>query len=217
MSNDVDLAVRRLWDFLDGFGQSGLSQNLSPNDTAAILFGCTNIQVAHEAARFLQNYCAIPVVCSGGHGRLSAPRQSTTEARRFADYLIGAGLSNNQILLEEESSNTAENVRNSWATLPSQPRNLLLFCNNIYRARVRATVAKQLPDCDIYLFSPSCNLAEFTRYYSGKSQVIELMTGEIDRLIRYPQIGYCVPIDVPTEIISASDFLKRLGYDRYSI
>lgn len=49
----------------------------------------------------------IPVIVSGGQGR----DEPITEARGMADYLIGAGYPAEHILLEDQSHNTAENLR----------------------------------------------------------------------------------------------------------
>ena len=58
-----------------------------------------------EALGYLEDHPDMQVVVSGGQG----PDEPATEARAMADYLIEHGVPEQNILLEEESSNTHQN------------------------------------------------------------------------------------------------------------
>lgn len=58
------------------------------------------------ALDYLEDYPDMTVVVSGGQG----PDEPTTEARCMADYLMDHGISEEQILLEDQSHNTMENL-----------------------------------------------------------------------------------------------------------
>lgn len=66
-----------------------------------------------EAAGYLADHSDMLVVVSGGQG----PDEPTTEARAMADYLMEKGVEEDRILLEDQSHNTAQNLRNSAQVL----------------------------------------------------------------------------------------------------
>ena len=74
---------------------------------------------------------------SGGQG----PNEPTTEARAMADYLMEGGVAEDQLLLEEGSHNTNQNLRGSLAVLeeagidPSD--GVILVSNGFHLTRAR--------------------------------------------------------------------------------
>jgi len=84
--------------------------------TAVVVFGAgvngtvpsLSLKVRLEAAlEYIADKPDIPVVVSGGQG----PGEDITEARCMADWLIARGVEPERILLEEQATNTEENVR----------------------------------------------------------------------------------------------------------
>lgn len=92
----------------------------------------------NEAADYLEDHPDMPVVVSGGQG----PDEPTTEARAMADYLMDLGVAEEQLLLEETSHNTSQNLRNSARLLEEAGYDLdqtevLVVSNGFHLTRAR--------------------------------------------------------------------------------
>ena len=91
----------------------------------------------NEALDYLDDHPEMTVVVSGGQGA----DEPSTEARAMADYLIAHGFPEEQILLEEASSNTVQNLRYSAALLYEQgydtTQDVLVVSNGFHLTRVR--------------------------------------------------------------------------------
>lgn len=90
-----------------------------------------------EALDYLEEHPDMTVVVSGGQGS----NEPTTEARAMADYLIAAGVSEEQILLEDQSHNTNENLRYSLQLLEEEGYDpadgVVVVSNGFHLTRVR--------------------------------------------------------------------------------
>ncbi len=77
------------------------------------------------------------IVVSGGQG----PDEPSTEARAMADYLAARGVPEEQLLLEEESHNSIQNLKNSKEVLEragfSVENGVLVVSNGFHLSRVR--------------------------------------------------------------------------------
>ena len=90
-----------------------------------------------EALDYWEGHPDITIVVSGGQG----PNEPTTEARAMADYLMEGGVAEDQILLEGDSHNTAQNLRLSMAVLEEAGADLsggvILVSNGFHLTRAR--------------------------------------------------------------------------------
>ena len=90
-----------------------------------------------EALAYWEDHPDITIVVSGGQG----PNEPTTEARAMADYLMEGGVAEDQLLLEEGSHNTNQNLRGTLAVLeeagidPSD--GVILVSNGFHLTRAR--------------------------------------------------------------------------------
>ena len=69
--------------------------------------------------------------------------ERVTEARGMADYLISAGIDEERIILEEQATNTSENIRYSKALLPSGDVTVGIVTNNFHVYRALGIAKKQ--------------------------------------------------------------------------
>ena len=90
-----------------------------------------------KALDYLKDHPDLTIVVSGGQG----PNEPTTEARAMADYLMEGGVAEDQILLEGDSHNTAQNLRLSMAVLEKAEADLsggvILVSNGFHLTRAR--------------------------------------------------------------------------------
>ena len=90
-----------------------------------------------EALDYWEDHPEILIVVSGGQGS----NEPTTEARAMADYLMEAGVPEEQLLLEDWSHNTNENLRYSIELLAGAgydtTADIAVVSNGFHLARVR--------------------------------------------------------------------------------
>ena len=90
-----------------------------------------------EALEYLEDHPDMTVVVSGGQG----PDEPTTEAQAMHDYLVAHGVNSGQILLEDQSHNTDQNLRYTIELLAEEgydtTEDILVVSNGFHLTRVR--------------------------------------------------------------------------------
>lgn len=90
-----------------------------------------------KALEYWKEHPEVTVVVSGAQG----PDEPSTEARAMADYLIARGVPEEQILLEEGSRNTFQNLSGSKAVMEqaglSAQQGVVVVSNGFHLVRVR--------------------------------------------------------------------------------
>lgn len=212
-----------LWQFLNGFAVS----TIEPSRWLVGL-GCSDGRVAEACADYYHRGVCQKILMSGGVGRLTQHQLQTSEAETFAKIARQKAVPQAAIVQETQATNTAQNVRNSMAIInndshsetdenkssdQADPVNWL--CRNIFRPRVYAVIKQQWPELKFGLASPA---VDYTQYCKGEQELArQMMVGEIDRLLHYPQQGWQIAIEIPEPIRSAYQYLKQAGYQRYLV
>jgi uncharacterized SAM-binding protein YcdF (DUF218 family) len=97
------------------------------------------------ALGYLEDHPDMTVVVSGGQG----PDEPTSEAQAMYDYLVDHGVEEENILLEDQSHNTSQNLTCSAALLEEQgvsvEGSVLIVSNGFHLARVRLLAER----CDL--------------------------------------------------------------------
>ena len=70
-------------------------------------------------------------IVSGGKGA----NEPFSEAESMAEYLLKNGIEKSRIILEDKSTNTVENIRNSKALMDMSYRNVGIVTNNFHMFR----------------------------------------------------------------------------------
>ena len=90
-----------------------------------------------KALAWLEDHPDTAVVAAGGQG----PDEHISEAQAMRDYLVEAGFPEEQILLEDQSHNTVQNLRNTDALLAEQgydtTQDIIVVSSGFHLARVR--------------------------------------------------------------------------------
>ena len=89
-----------------------------------------------KALDYLEDHPDMTIVVSGGQG----PDEPISEAQCMYDYLTAHGVDGGQILLEDRSHNTWENMRYTLELLQAEgvdPGEVLVVSNGFHLARVR--------------------------------------------------------------------------------
>lgn len=101
-----------------------------------------------KALSYLEDHPDMTVVVSGGQG----PDEHMSEAQAMFDYLTANGVPEAQILLEDQSHNTVQNLRYSAQLLYEQgyvmDQDILVVSNGFHLTRVRMLVDRVWGDTD---------------------------------------------------------------------
>lgn len=101
-SLSTDVLAKKLWNY------HHLNHALEKADVI-VAFGSYDIRVAERAVELFLAGWAPVLLFSGGRGRLT-PKAWDTEADEFARRAVELGVSQEKILIENESSNSGENI-----------------------------------------------------------------------------------------------------------
>lgn len=202
-----------LWDYLS------LHQNVEKADVI-LGFGCYDDNVARRAAELYHQGYAPKILFTGGLGRNTMGLFSVTEAEKFAKVAIDCGVPEEDILLEDQATNTKDNILFSRKLLEEKgiPHSRILGVHKPYmERRIAAAMGVYWPEQAFAVTSFRQSLAqaleEAKRQGMEESNTISTIVGDFQRIELYAQKGYQLPQDIPPEAWEAYHALLALGYD----
>jgi uncharacterized SAM-binding protein YcdF (DUF218 family) len=202
-----------VWDYLK------LGQPLQKAD-CVIAMGSHDLRVAEYAAQLVLDGWAPLLVCSGGLGRLTENIWHETEARKFARVAEKTGIPINQILIEDKSSNTAENLKFSQALLIKNKIRIssAIWVHKPYmERRVWATVGVVWPELQSIVSSAPFALMDYPTRDIPMADVIQIMVGDFHRILVYAKMGYQIAQEIPENVMSAFNYLVGRKYGKHLV
>ena len=191
----------------------------------AILVLCSHDKkVAERGAQlFLEGWAPL-LIFSGGLGVITKNIWHEPEADQFAEIAIALGVPPEKILIENQSTNTGENVlftKRLLAQKQIDPASFILVQKPYMERRSFATFRKNWPDKNVLVTSPQVSFAEYLETYVNSElsvdDVISIMVGDLQRIKVYADKGFQIPQEIPDNVLSAYEELVRAGYDRHLI
>ena len=189
----------------------------------AILVLCSHdTGVADRGAELFLDGWAPLLIFSGGLGTITKRLWSEPEADQFARIAIGKGVPPASVLIENQSTNTGENVdftRQLLAQRGLDPASFILVQKPYMERRSYATFMKRWPGKRAIVTSPQVSFDDYLARYSNEAltpdDVIGIMVGDLQRIRDYPARGFQIAQEIPSEVLAAFDTLVRLGYDTH--
>jgi uncharacterized SAM-binding protein YcdF (DUF218 family) len=197
-----------------------LGHRLSKADAIMVL--CSHdARVAERGAQlFLEGWAPL-LIFSGGLGSITKHLWTEPEADRFAAIAERMGVPTAQIVIENRSTNTGENVLFTRQLLGARgldPRSFILVQKPYMERRTFATFKKVWPEPHVVVTSPQVPFDEYLEKYSHDTlppdEVINIMVGDLQRVKLYAEIGFQIPQEIPEDIWSAFEALVAAGYDK---
>ncbi len=182
-----------------------------------IAMGSHDLRVAEHAAQLMLAGWAPLLVCSGGLGRLTRNMWHEAEARKFARIARQMGVPFNHIMIEDQSTNTGQNIQFTQDLLQSKGckiRSALLVHKPYMERRSLATALKVWPEISYNVSSPPIAFSDYPNTTISVEELIQVMVGDFQRILVYPQMGFQVTQEVPQDVMKAYEELVRLGYTR---
>jgi uncharacterized SAM-binding protein YcdF (DUF218 family) len=205
----TDTLAKILWEY------QKLHQPLEKSECIIVL-GSHDQRVAERGIYLLQEGYAPFMVFSGGFGRLTDKRWTKPEAEIFADIALRRGIQKERLLIENASTNTAENLQFTKKLLDQKGlfvTKVILVTKPYMERRAFATWKKLYPEIEAIMASPISEYEDDANSnVISKEEMIHLLVGETQRVQHYPQRGYILPQEVPSTVWNAYEELVKRGF-----
>jgi len=211
---DVMEPLQVLWDYL------GMHQE--PREADCIVgFGNFNDNIARRAAQLYHQGLAPKVLFTGGLGRNTAGLLPEPEAVRFARVAMAEGVPARDILLEDRSTNTRDNILFTRDMLRQRevPHGRILGVHQPFmERRICAAMGVYWPEPDFRVTSPQVSipqyLADAKKQGITENAAISVIVGDFQRIDLYAKKGYQLPQQIPGAAWEAFRQLVAMGYDK---
>ena len=185
-----------------------------------LALGSHDTRVAERGAELYLAGWAPWLLFSGGLGRLTLGHWDRPEAEVFAEIAVTAGVPPDRILIENQSTNTSENVLFSKRLLRLQglrPRKVIAVHKPYMERRTYATFRNRWPDVEVRVASPLIDFDHYPNAEISADELLNVMVGDLQRLKVYADLGYLAAQVIPDDVWRAYEELVRLGYDKYLV
>jgi uncharacterized SAM-binding protein YcdF (DUF218 family) len=182
---------------------------------AAIGLGSHDLGVATYTAELYHRGLFPVIVFTGGSTPTTRDRFPRGEAVHYREHALDLGVPDSAILLDPKATNTGANIINSRTLLTAagyQPRRVLLISKPYAERRSYATARKLWPDVEIGCASMPLGYDDYVRTISDERLVVDMMTGDLQRIIEYPARGFAIPQHVPPDVLAAYERLRAAGF-----
>jgi uncharacterized SAM-binding protein YcdF (DUF218 family) len=183
---------------------------------AAIGLGSHDLGVATFAAELYQRGLFGILVFSGANSPTTAARFPHGEAYHYREHAIDLGVPEAVILVEPHARNTGENInlsRSVFAQADVKPDSLMLISKPYMERRAYATCRQVWPEAEVVCASEPLTFEDYVASIGDIKLVIDMLVGDLQRVIEYPRLGFAIEQDVPDNVCKAYDRLLRAGYD----
>lgn len=208
---ETDIYAKKIWEYM-------LMHHTPKPMEAIIALGSNDLRVAERASELYRQGFAPQVICSGGFGKDRF--FSRAEAEMFQEVLLKSGVSQGNIILESESTNTGENILFTKILLQKTGlffNSFILVTKPYMERRAYATFCKQWPNVECLVTSPQISYEEYATDEVFRGLFINLMVGDLLRIKEYPAQGFQIHQDIPDDVWEAYEKLVVLGYNKYLV
>ena len=200
-----------IWDYLE------LRQPLEKAD-CIVGFGNFNDEIARRAAELYHQGYAPKVLFTGGLGRNTQGLFPEPEAVRFAKVAMECGVPEEDIILEERSTNTKENILFTREKLQRLPHERILGVHQPFmERRIWAAMGVYWPEAEFRVTSPRVTIPEYLEHAKRQGvteeAAVSVIVGDLQRMELYAKLGYQLPQQIPAPVKQAFHTLVELGYD----
>jgi uncharacterized SAM-binding protein YcdF (DUF218 family) len=205
--------ARKLWDY------HHLYHEPAPAD-AILVLGSHDLRVAERGAELYLQGLAPILLFSGGLGNVTKGIWKDPEADRFARIALDMGVPSEAIFIENQSTNTGENILFTQRLLEDKglhPQTFLLVQKPYMERRSYATFKKHWPDKDLIVTSPQISFEDYPTPEIPMERVIQIMVGDLQRIRIYPEKGFQIAQEIPDTVWAAYQRLVEWGFTQHLV
>jgi len=213
MNQDIENLAQKIWNY------HRLQHQLEKVDIILVL-GSHDTRVAERGAQLFLAGWAPLLMFSGGLGNFTKGFWTEPEADKFAKIALEMGVPPEKILIENQSTNTGENIRFSKEILSKKnlsPQKFIAVQKPYMERRTYATFKKFWPEKSVIVTSPQIFFDDYPTEEISKDDVINIMVGDLQRIKVYPQKGFTISQEIPNDVWAAYEQLCALGYTKHLI
>ncbi|MFD5327355.1 YdcF family protein [Streptomyces sp. NPDC127092] len=207
--NDEQIRNAKLvWDYHQ------MGHELRPVDVA-IGLGSHDLGVAAFSAELYRAGLFPTLVFTGGNSPTTAKVFPRGEAVHFREHALTLGVPDSAILVEPNAGNTGQNIELSHELLVSagiNPKAVLLVSKPYMERRSFATARKLWPEVEVLCASEPMEFDDYRKSIGDEKLVIDMLVGDLQRIIEYPKQGFAIEQDVPENVYAAYEDLIRAGF-----
>jgi uncharacterized SAM-binding protein YcdF (DUF218 family) len=184
--------------------------------SAGIGLGSHDPEVATLAAALYHAGLFPVVVFSGANSPTTVARFPRGEAVHYAEHAMALGVPREAIIVEPRAANTGENVVFSRAALTAAGipvASAMLVSKPYMQRRAYATMRVVWPELDVVCVSENLSFDDYLKSIGGEKLVIDMLVGDLQRIIEYPSRGFAVAQHVPGFVRDAYQRLLAGGYE----
>jgi uncharacterized SAM-binding protein YcdF (DUF218 family) len=192
-----------------------MGHELTPCDVA-IGLGSHDLGVAEHAAKLYHDGLVPLLVFTGATSPTSAARFPRGEAVHYRERALELGVPDTAVLVEPDAANTGDNIRLSRLLLDKHgitPATVLLVSKPYVQRRAFATCGIVWPEVDVVCASEELALADYVRSIGDEKLVIDMLVGDLQRVVEYPKLGFATDQHVPANVLAAYTRLLDSGFD----
>ena len=205
--------LQTIWDYL--------CLHQTPQKADVIVgFGNFNTNIARRAAELYHQGLAPKILFTGGLGRNTEGLLPEPEAVRFAKVAMACGVPEADILIEDKSTNTKENIEFTRALLEEKgiPHDRILGVHQPFmERRIKAAMGVYWRSLDFSVTSPQVTVPEYLldakKQGVSENASISVIVGDFQRMDLYAKKGYQLPQHIPEEAWAAFHRLVEMGFD----
>ncbi|GHJ01564.1 hypothetical protein TPA0906_34290 [Streptomyces olivaceus] len=200
--------TKQIWDYHQ------MQHQVRPADVA-IGLGSHDLGVAAAAADLYHRDLFPTLVFTGGNSPTTKARFPRGEAVHFREHALELGVPDEVILVEPNAANTGQNItltRDLLAAAGIVPATVMLVSKPYMERRSFATARKLWPDVDIVCASEPLELDDYFKSIGDEKLVVDMLVGDLQRVIEYPKQGFAIAQDVPEDVHAAYESLIRDGF-----
>ncbi len=213
IDKETEKLIKIIWDY------HHMHQPLQKAD-AILCLGCYDLRVPEYAADlFLKGYAPI-IIFSGGQVGITKEIFNKSEAELFSEIALKKGVPADKILIENQSTNTGENIEFTKKMLDKRGLNFETFIvvhKPYMERRSYATFKKQWPEKKCIVTSMPLTFEEYSKGDSHPERVMHAMVSDMRKIKEYPEKGFQIPQEIPDEVWQAYEKLSAMGYGEQAL
>lgn len=200
--------ARTIWDY------HLMHHQLEPVDVG-IGLGSHDLGVATFAAKLYHEQLFPVIVFTGASSRTTAARFPRGEAVHYREHAVELGVPATAIRIETRATNTGENIALTRALLAAtgtSVSSVLLISKPYMERRAFATCQKVWPEVRAICASEPIGFDDYLASIGDTKLVLDMLVGDLQRVMEYPALGFAVDQVVPDDVESAYHRLISAGY-----
>ena len=213
MINKIEKLAKNLW------GYHHINQKIQKSDLI-ICLGSNDIKVAERAVELYKKKYVKKILFSGGFGKITKSKFRKPESHIFSDIALIKGVKKIDIIIEDKSTNSGENILFSYKLIQKLNLKKIIFVTKpTMERRIYTTISKQWPDKNtkIFITSPQFAFKDYFKNKKERNELINIMVCDLERIIIYPKKGFQIIQCIPKNVLKAYHELINLGFTKYLI